>query len=511
MEKTNKSCRGTKNGCYWPRGKMLGGTGAFNSMLYLRGNDYDYNHWKSLGNPGWGWTDVLPYFIKSETNKYFTSDYSNTTAFHSDKGEVNVELFLGSEPIKSVMMAAGKEKGYEFVSDMNAGTPLGYSFAQGMHQNGTRMSGAKAFLVTSKDRPNLHVIKHAHVTKVDINKNGEATGVQFVYNETTPLTARTKKEIIVSAGPIASPQLLLLSGIGSEKHLKKFDIPVVKNLPVGKNLQDHLVVPLFFQFHKSDAFQMTKTELLDSIYLYALHKMGPLAAHGGTDLIAFLNTVSHTGYPDIQLHHTTFRKSAFDLQFYLSVAGYEEMIGRHILDLNRMGDLMVVYVGLLKPQSRGTVKLGSADPKERPKLVSNYLNNERDVATLVRAIKFQADYVNTEQFEKHEGMLIRLPLPACKSMVYQSEEYWTCYIEYMSRSMDHQFGTTRMGPKSDKSAVVDERLRVHGVKRLRVVGSSVMPAAVSTNSNAVTFMIGEKASDFLKEDWQYVDKKKDEL
>lgn len=477
---------------------MLGGTGAINEMLYLRGNEHDYDSWKSFGNSEWGWTDVLPYFKKSESNHNFAAD---NTEYHSSSGEVKVELFLNAESMKNVVMDAGKEKGYEFVSDINADTKLGYTFAQGMQHQGTRQTVAKSFLL--KERPNLHIIKYAHVTKVELNKDGVATGVEFLYNGTQLLTAYTRKEVILSAGPIATPQLLMLSGVGPEKQLTKFEIPLKKALAVGRNLQDQLVVPLFFQMHKDEAQQMTKSELLDSIYLYALHKMGPLASHSASDLTAFLNTVNHTGYPDVQLRHTLYRKNAFDLQFYLTISGYEEMIGRQILDLNKMGDVLVVYVGLLKPTSKGYIKLRSSDPADKPKLYSNYLDKDEDVETLVRALKFQADYIKTKSFESHQGILIRLPLAACKSMEYQSDEYWRCYASYMTRSMNHQVGTTKMGPSTDKTAVVDSRLRVHGLKRLRVVGSSVMPTTVSAQSNAPTIMIAEKAADFIKEDWQY--------
>lgn len=471
-------------------------------MHYVRGIPRDYNYWSSLGNPQWGWKDVLPYFMKSEANNDFIGVHSNSSDYHSDKGELKVELFVNSEPSKVVMLEAAAAKGYKYVADINADTPLGYSYVQGFLNKGARHSGAKAFLMPEKD--NIHIIKYAQATRIDVDKNGVATGIDFLYNATTKMTVKATKEILVSAGPIGSPQLLMLSGIGPQNHLDKMNIPLIKDLPVGRNLQDHLIVPLFFSFDKTEATQMSREELLDAIYLYALHSMGPLTSHGSSDLVAFLNTVDSTAeYADIQLQHMTFRKNAFDLQFFLTVSGYAEMIGRQILDLNRMGDVVIVYIGLLKPRSRGSVHLSSSDAKELPTIVANYLNDPEDMETLVKAVKFQADYVNTEELKKHEGMLIRLPLPACKQLEYETDDYWRCYIEYMSRSGNHQFGSTRMGHAKDKSAVVDERLRVHGVEHLRVIGSSIMPAPVSSSSNAVTFMIGEKAADYVKQDWKY--------
>lgn len=473
-----------------------------NGLLYERGQTADFDHWAKLGNPSWGWSDVLPYFKKTENNT--TPPFVDVDAgkYHSTSGEMKVDMFLNSEPMKGIFIEAAQELGYGYVDDVNAEEKLGYTQLQGTIYGGSRQTTAKALLAPVMKRGNLDVIKHAVVTKLEINKSGIVTGVQFLYNGTNELTAKVRKEVVLSAGAVNTPQILMLSGIGPEKHLRKMDIPVVKALPVGLNLQDHLVTQMFFQFHQTDAEEMSKEELLDSLYMYAIHQMGSLAATGSADLAGYINTVDHKSLADIRLHHVSFRKNSFELQFYLTMIGYDEMIGRSILDANRMGDIMVVYVVLRNPKSRGMIRLRSANPTDKPRIFANYLADRADEDTLLRAVKYQASYVDTKSFKGNEGRLLRLPLADCKSLEYMTDEYWRCYISYMSTTFYDPAGTAKMGPSTDSEAVVDSRLRVNGVHGLRVADASVMPTLVSANTNAATVMIGEKAADFIREDFK---------
>ncbi|KAJ6627313.1 Glucose dehydrogenase [FAD, quinone], partial [Pseudolycoriella hygida] len=340
---------------------------------------------------------------------------------------------------------------------------------------------------------------------------GTVIGLEFTYNNTNEFTVKTKKEVILSAGTIGTPQLLMLSGIGPGKQLKKLEIPLIKDLPVGRNLQDHVAVPLFFLLNKSTARTPLKLDIMDDIFNYAMHRTGVLGATGAGDMVAMINT-TNSEYPDILLLHHVFRRDAIDIQFYLTVMGYNEMIGRVILDSNRDAHIGIVNVLLLNPKSEGKIKLRSADPNDKPKIYPNYLNHTDDIETLVRGIKYQVDYVNTETFKTSEAVLLRLPLLDCKDLEYQSDEYWKCYASYMSTSMYNPTSTAKMGPKSDKSSVVDPRLKVKGIKGLRVIDASVMPKVVSANINAAVVMIAEKGADFIKEDWKTAEnEKKDEL
>lgn len=512
-EKSSKACKALKNGCYWPRGKALGGTQALNSLIYLRGNDRDYNHWEKLGNPTWGWNDVLPYFKKSENQLvlHFAEDKES----HSEGGEMKLNYLLSAEDVKDIFLGAAREKGMDYIEDMNSmnGKRIGYSYVQANVHEGNRQTTFKEFINPNSKRPNLDIIKHAHVKKIEIDDEGTVTGVQFTYNNTNEFTVKTKKEVILSAGAIGTPQLLMLSGIGPGKHLKTLDIPLVKNLPVGRNLQDHVAVPLFFLLQKSSAQSPAKDDIMDDIFSYAMHRNGVLGATGAGDMIGMIDTANQ-GYPDIQLFHHVFRKNAIDIQFYLTVMGYEEIIGRVILDSNREQHIGIVYVVLLNPKSRGKLKLRSNNPTDKPKIYPNYLNHTDDIDTLVRGLKYQADFVNTEQFKSNDGALLQLPLLDCRDLEYQSDEYWKCYVTYMSTSMYDPTSTAKMGPESDKSSVVDSRLNVKGIKGLRVVDASVMPKVVSANINPAVIMIAEKGADFVKEDWKAMTndtEKKDEL
>lgn len=507
---SDKACLSYKNGCYWPRGKMLGGSHGINAMIYLRGNERDYDEWERLGNPTWGWNDVLKYFKKSESNQNPELVKRENGKYHNSDGMLIVDSYHDIEEIKQIYLSAANELGYKFVDDFNSGNLVGYAFVQGTVQKGRRQSVAKTFLIPAKERPNLHIIKHAHVKKVVINDEGMATGVEFTYNGTNEFTVHSKKEVVLSGGSISSPQLLLLSGVGPESHLKAHGIAVKKDLPVGHNLQDHLIVPVFYQFHESTAQAPTLEEILDIIYMYAIHKSGPLASVGAIDLVGFINTVNHTGFPDIELHHFTFKINSPELQMYLSTVGFSTAIQSAIAEQNKVSEMGLVYVVLLNPKSIGKIELASSNPYDKPKIQTNYLGNRGDLDTLLRGFKYQISFSNTNAFQEHEGKVFRLPLPPCDDFEYQSEAYLECYIGQLSTTVYHPVGTAKMGPTGDAEAVVDSRLRVQGIQNLRVIDASIMPLIVSSNTNAPTIMIGEKGADFIKEDWMSKDEK-DEL
>lgn len=489
---------------------MLGGTHGINAMIYLRGNSQDYNEWKRLGNPTWGWNDVLKYFKKSEANQNPNFVKYADGKYHSDKGYLKVNDYQNTEPMKQVFIDAAMELGYNYVNDFNSNKFLGYSSAQGTIFNGRRQSVAKCFLIPAKDRSNFHVIKYAHVTKILFKDNNKTVGgVEFTYNNNKKLLATTRKELILSGGAISSPQLLMLSGIGPKKHLKKLNIEVKRNLAVGKNLQDHLVVPIFFQFHKSTAKPITSKHVFDFLYEYSIHNSGPLASTGGTDLCGYINTLNHTGFPDIELHHFIFNRTSPGLGMYLNTVGYNDNIQKYMLEQHLTGDIALIYVVLLNPKSYGEILLNTSSPTDKPIILANYLKHKDDLETLLRGVKYQLSFAKTKTFQNHESVLLKLPIPECDKYKYISDEYLRCYIIHTGTTIYHPVGTAKMGPIQGKDSVVDSRLRVHGINGLRVIDASIMPKLVSSNTNAPTIMIGEKGADFIKEDWRY--NTKDEL
>lgn len=487
---------------------MLGGTGALNAMLYIWGNRRDYDRWHDLGNPTWSYDDVLKYFRKSEHN--FDNDLvkNQNGKNHSDNGMLKIghyRLKNDSNIVEDCFVAAAKESGYNYVNDFSSDTILGYARAKGTIHNGRRQTTAKTFLIPAKDRPNLHIIKHAHVTKINIDDNGKATGVEFVYKGNEKLIVNAKKEIIVSAGAISSPQLLMLSGIGPEKHLKKLNIPVKRNLAVGKNLQDHLIVPMFFGFHRSKSVSLISENLLENTIDLLVHNKGPYTNLGITDLVGFINTLNGTGYPDIELHHFAYQKESIGLKTYLNIVGFGDNVQNALIEENKNSEMGMVFVVLLNPKSKGTIKLSTTNPFEKPSIFPNYLDEKEDWQTMLNGVKYQYNQIQSKIFKQHEGNFMRIPLPKCDKLPFASDIYFRCYIDHMATTVYHPVGTCKMGPSSDKkTAVVDSQLRVHGIGNLRVADASIMPLIVSSNTNAPTVMIAEKCADFIKEEQEHL-------
>ncbi|XP_050069121.1 glucose dehydrogenase [FAD, quinone]-like isoform X1 [Anopheles maculipalpis] len=504
------ACRASTSpeGCYWPRGKMLGGSGAINAMVYIRGNALDYDTWEQMGNPGWGWQHVLPYFRKSEDNHDPTVVGDET--FHGTGGYLSVSSTTGHAVQMEQLLEAVQESGYEYLEDFNGEDHVGFGRMQINTVNGTRCSPAKAFLAPIKDRPNLHVIKKALVTKLEFGVDRRVSSVRFLLGEHGAKTANMKnvlevkvrQETIVSAGAINTPQLLMLSGIGRDADLREFGISVVSDVPVGRKLQDHVMVPLFYRINRSTAvdFDLYRDTVAPS-YEYLMHRGGPLNEPGMNAFIGFINTVNHSDpYPNIQYHHMYSRKRSNFAGQWLRKMDLEGPVSNFIDEVNDEADLLGAFVILLKPKSWGHIKLRSANFWDKPTIDAGYLTHPRDMQTLIEGIHAHHRIMATEAAKALEPDPVRFNLHACKEKQYDSDAYWECYIRELSLTLYHPVGTAKMGPSNNPDAVVDSRLRVRGVKGLRVVDASVMPDIVSGNTNAAVIMIGEKASDMIKED-----------
>lgn len=502
LEKSDKASLAMKKGCFWPRGKMLGGSSSINAMMYIRGNRRDYDSWYDMGNPGWSYRQVLKYFKKSEANR-LAEESEEFAAFHGKDGPMNVDMFFSYDPIKDMLVEAAKEMGYNLVSDPNAEDQMGFTFMQGTVDYGHRVSTAKAFLAPIVNRTNLHVIKDAYATDLVINDDGVVEGVHMWYGF-EHLTAIAKKEVILAAGAIGSPHILLNSGIGPKEHLEDIGIEVVKDLPVGKNLQDHAVVFVPLKLHKSFAQPIPESDLIDDIYNYYMHGVGGLSHLGVLDFTGFVHTQNRSSeFPDIQFHYFQYRMGEEKrLNMVLDKYGYDDNVRQSFLSGIEKSELLLVMVVLLQPKSTGKIELRSKHLLDRVRIFGNYLEEQEDVDTLIRGVNVVKRLIHTKNAKKHEAELLQVELPGCAHIKFDEPGYWECYVRQMTATVYHPTSSCKMGPDSDPEAVVDARLKVKGLKGLRVIDASIMPNIISGNTNAPSIMIGEKGSDMIKEDWK---------
>lgn len=494
VEKSNKASKSIKNGTFWPRGKLLGGSSAMNVMNYVRGNSRDYDDWLAMGNPTWGWMDVIEYFKKSQNS----SEAFLNEKYHGTTGPLRVQVSGFKHPFRQILLDGGAELGYKYVGDMSEAF-VGMTQLLFTINEGQRHSAARAFLSPVKDRQNLHVIKNALVSEIEFDSLNTATGVKFQINN-QPLIAKTKTEVILSAGTIGTPQLLMLSGIGQDKQLRKLNIKTRSDLMVGKSLQDHLMVPFFLTSKKPMTEQSSTDQMAKDMFDFIINKSGPFSSEGIFDISGFFNTVNATdSYPDIQTHYVAFRRGeSAKIQGIVLKMEYDDAILQTVIDANAQQDVVLVVLILLNPKSMGTVRLRSIDPLDHPMIQPNYLDKREDAQAMLRGVRLIQKFLTTNPFKLQEFEEIQLNIPECG--VFGTDLYYDCYVRHMSSTLYHPVGTAKMGPDTDRYAVVDSRLNVKGVKGLRVADASIMPKIVSGNTNAATIMIAEKAADFIKQD-----------
>ncbi|XP_047510840.1 glucose dehydrogenase [FAD, quinone]-like isoform X2 [Pieris napi] len=501
-EPQGTTCLAMEGGrCNWPRGKVLGGSSVLNYMLYLRGNKKDYDTWESLGNKGWGYKDVLYYFKKSEDNQ---NPSLAQTPYHSTGGYLTVSEAPYHTPLVSSFIEAGLEMGY-LNRDINGENQTGFMVAQGTLRRGSRCSTSKAFLRPAKDRLNLHIAKNSFVTKVLIDPRSKtAFGVEFVRNKMIH-RIRARKEVILSGGTINSAQLLLLSGIGPAEELAKHKIPLIQNLKVGRNLQDHIGLGgLAFTIKKPLSIVEHRLHTVSTLMQYAVLGEGPLTIMGGVEGLAFVNTKyvnASDEFPDIEFHFISGSTNSDGGGQIRKIHGLTEQFYNAVYGpINNM-DVWSIIPMLLRPRSKGFIQLRSANPYDYPYIYPNYLTDELDVKTLIEGVKIAVAVSKTEAFRRYDSMLNPYPFPACVSIQRYTDAYWECMIRQYTCTIYHPVGTAKMGPYWDPEAVVDPELKVYGIKNLRVIDGSIMPNVVSGNTNAPIIMIGEKGSDMIKEFW----------
>ncbi|XP_013143517.1 PREDICTED: glucose dehydrogenase [FAD, quinone]-like [Papilio polytes] len=500
-EPSEVSCKGYKeHRCAWPRGKVLGGSSSINAMFYVRGNKLDYDEWAANGNKGWSYEEVLEFFKKSENfSEPLTEDNKK---YHSKGGYLNVQKTEVTNPFEDIIIKAATEVGIKYLNDVNGANQMGITRSYSTIKDGKRHSTARAFLSTIKDRPNLHVIKNGLVTKILFHsKSNKVSGI-LIKKEGKEIVVKVKKEVIISAGSINTPHLLLLSGIGPKKHLESFNIEVKADLPVGENLQDHVFFPTYFTTPTEQNFNTLPT-ITTAFSEYILTNQGIFSDVNPHRIIAFANSSDPFAVsPEVQFHYLVLPPKMANLVDILGKHGIGEEIWNKFGEINENNFVIVAYNVLLKPKSKGKIMLKSTDPNEHPLIFADYFKDPDDLNVLIRnAKKYILTLENTETFKQHGLKLSWLDLDACKGFDKGSDEFLACIAKEMTFSLYHPVGTAKMGPDGDETAVVDPELRVRKIDGLRVIDASIMPSVVRGNTNAPTIMIAEKGASYIKQSW----------
>ena len=455
---------------YWPRGKVLGGSSSINAMVYIRGQHADYDDWLEMGNNGWGWQDVLPYFKKSETNA------NGGDCFRGDKGPLYVDdVGISYHEICGRFIRAGEHCGLTHNKDFNGASQGGVGLYQITAKNGLRMSAAKAYLRPALKRPNVTLITRAHAARVIFNGK-TATGIEYLHHGQLK-TATANRQVILSAGAINSPQLLQLSGVGPQALLRELGIDVVRNAEaVGENLQDHLAISHYYK-SRVPTLNNQLYPWWGKLYAgirYLLFRTGPLSI-GVNQAGGFFRSHPDRQRPNLQLYFcpVTYTTSPPDERPLMQPDPYAGFLNS---------------ICQCRPLSRGRLFVRSKDPLEPVRIQPNYLSRQEDIEEMVEGVKFIREMAKANPLaEIIEEELSPGPSVTTDEEIIQS-------IRESSDTVYHPTSTCTMGPNA-KTAVVDPSLRVYGVENLRVVDASVFPTVISGNTNAPTMMLAEKAAD----------------
>ncbi|XP_050302396.1 glucose dehydrogenase [FAD, quinone]-like [Anthonomus grandis grandis] len=497
MEKQEGFCLAMEDQrCAWPRGKALGGTTVLNYMIYTRGHPEDYDRWGE-DNPGWSYHEVLPYFLKSENCNM--DEEKCDSYFHSTGGLLNVEEPYSSE-LADYFISAGKNMGYKEV-DYNTYDILGFSKMQATQKFGRRHTVASAFIKPITDRENLKILEKAKVTKILIDPNEKtAYGVEFT-KKGKLYTIKARKEVILCAGVLNSPQLLMLSGVGPEQHLKEIGIsPIIQDLPVGQKLYDHIAFAGMIFLINKRIEPLSKFYEPRSALSWLMRGKGFWTSLGGIEALGYISIKNETR-PDIELLLNGIGSLQFDRGVFSrpELRITREFYREYFKPLESQGVFSIMPM-ILHPKSYGYLKLRSKSPDDPPVCYGNYLTDpyQEDLKLFLSSIRFMQKLVESDEFRQLDTALYSTPVPGCENFIFDTDEYWECAIRHLGLTLHHQISTCKMGSGPD--SVVDNRLRVHGVGNLRIADTSVIPLTLCAHTSAPTIMVGEKASDIIKED-----------
>ncbi|XP_072399341.1 glucose dehydrogenase [FAD, quinone]-like [Diabrotica undecimpunctata] len=505
-ERQEHFCRGCINKTLkYSHGKVLGGTSIINFMLHVRGNRRDYDKWANLGNPGWSFKEVLPYFQKSED---FNVD-GGDEGFYNKGGYLSISDVPFRTGLVDALVKSGQESGYPYV-DYNGKEQIGVSHVQAHLRNGRRCSAEKAFLRPAAARSNLKILTNSRVVQILIDRfTKKAYGVQYAKDKQY-FNVFAKKEVIVSAGGLNSPQLLMLSGIGPKEDLEQLDIPVIADLPVGKKMYDH---PAFLglTYEINQNIVLVQDEIFGNVTeVFKFWKLGTgaLTCTGGVEgLLYFKSKVSDDPdplNPDVELIFLAGTIAADNGQLYTKLFNVPRDTYDRIWKIYEKKPAYQIMPMLTHPKSFGFVKLASKNPFRWPKYYANFLSDPQnhDIKTFIAAIR-EIQRISTSPTLKQLGAtIVRTPLPGCEHLVFDSDEYWECGIRSLTSSVWHQVSTCKMGPKADPEAVVNNKGEVYGVENLRVADTSIIPFPLSAHTTGPSYMIGERISDFIKDKWE---------
>ncbi|XP_017105117.2 glucose dehydrogenase [FAD, quinone] [Drosophila bipectinata] len=501
------SCRGMNNNeCALPRGKVLGGTSSINYMIYNRGNRRDYDGWAAAGAKGWSYEEVLPYFLRSENAQLQGLEHS---PYHNHSGPLSVEYVRFRTKLVDAFVGASVEAGLP-LTDYNGESQNGVSYVQATTLNGRRHSAYSAYIKPIRDlRPNLHIFTFARVTRVLIDApTKSAYGVEFLLKNKSYIF-KARKEVILSAGAFNSPQILMLSGIGPEDNLKAIEVPIVQTLPVGRRMFDHMchfgpTIVTNTTGETTFTSRVTPAEVVS--YLLAGNPATRMSSIGGVEALAFLNLERSKlprDWPDVELIMVSGSLASDEGTGLKLGANFKDEVYDKLYRplAQQQRDHFTLLVMQFHPKSVGRLWLRDRNPLRWPVIDPKYFKDEEDVEFLLDGIKASLRILEMPAMQRIGARLLRSPVPGCEKLEFGSDDYWRCSIRTLSYTLHHQVATCRMGPASDPTTVVDPELKVHGVRRLRVVDTSIIPVPPTAHTNAPAFMIGEKAADMIRREW----------
>ncbi|KAJ8924237.1 hypothetical protein NQ315_007029, partial [Exocentrus adspersus] len=491
-----EGCQGyPEKRCSWPRGKVLGGCSVLNGMMYTRGTPRDYDKWEAAGNEGWSYRDVLPVFKSFEDNEEIGTLVEGR--YHGTGGPLTTVRFRHQPDLAYDILEAAKEIGYNVVKDLNGREYSGFTIAQSNTRDGVRLSSARAYVRPARNRPNFHVMLNSTATRILLKTYDDkkiVDSVEFMYNNKLH-TVKVSKEVVLAAGAINSPQILLLSGIGPKEELEKVGIRQVHELPgVGRNLQNHVAFYMTFSMNNHKAYSdLDWPTALD----YIVNRQGPMTSTGMSQVTARINSphADPSGTdPDLQIFFAG----------YLANCAYSGEV-RAAADPENPDALRTLTVSpvTLHPRSKGYVGLRSKNPLDPPVMVANYLTDPYDAQILVDGVRIIQRLANSSVLRTKYGMeLSKEEYGDCEEKHgYDTDAFWNCAVRYYTGPENHQASSCRMGPSSDPTAVVNNQLEVHGIDGIRVMDASAMPILVSGNTHATIVMMAERGVDFIKRRW----------